>query len=213
MKNACIYYRLFVLVQVGMFIFAITVFAFVPDSRPKIKMHWANSHIGGGLKVALEMFKVDYGRYPTTSEGLGVLVSVPTNDSLMNYKGPYLDGTPEDPWGHPYVYRSPAVHSTYAYDLYSLGPDGISRSGGNDSDDVANWEKPWSPGFTSEDLIIIALLIIAAIPFLLIIRLITAAISSRFRILVEQNRLADRVWLVTAVIVFLIALLMPKISG
>lgn len=207
------YYRLFVVVQVLIFIFAVPLLVWEPDSASAARMHGADVDLKGGLKTALEMFKVDNKRYPTTSEGLGVLVNAPTNSSFNNYKGPYLDATPEDPWGHPYAYRFPAVYSTNAYDLYSLGPDGITKSGGNDRDDVANWEKPWSPGITGDDLNGIAMLVLVTILFLFAIRLIVAAISSRFNALMEQNKFADRVWCAMAAIILLMAFFMPKLAG
>lgn len=213
MQKAGRFYRLFVLVQSVVFIFAIPLLIWVPCSAPTARMHNADADLEGGLKTSLEMFKADCGRYPTTAEGLGILVFAPTNGSLKNYKGPYLDGIPEDPWGHPYAYRFPAVYSTNAYDLYSLGPDGITKSGGNDRDDVANWEKPWSPGITGDDLNGIAMLVLVTILFLFAIRLIVAAISSRFNALMEQNKFADRVWCAMAAIILLMAFFIPKLAG
>src|SRR4249920_387083 len=56
---------------------------------------------------ALDLFYLDNGRYPTSSEGLPALVQRPANSSSWN--GPYLKtgSVPSDPWGRPYVYRSP----------------------------------------------------------------------------------------------------------
>ena len=90
------------------------------------------------LDHALEQFYLDNGRYPTNEEGLGVLVSPPSQ--VGNWHGPYLKkGVPKDPWGHPYIYRTPGQNSHGPYDLYSLGRDG--QEGGTDEDaDIGNWE-------------------------------------------------------------------------
>lgn len=89
------------------------------------------------------MFSVDCGRYPTTAEGLNALITCPTDISPKLWKGPYLDSSKllRDPWGHDFVYRCPGIHNTNAYDLYSKGPDGISKSDGDDPDDIGNWLK------------------------------------------------------------------------
>ena len=86
------------------------------------------------LEGGLQLFSFDMGRYPNTSEGLEALVNSPGN--LESWKGPYLSKKelPKDPWGKPYVYRSPGLHGDY--DLYSCGPDGAD--GGDD--DICNWK-------------------------------------------------------------------------
>lgn len=87
-----------------------------------------------GLEVAVDSFEVDVGRCPTTEEGLNALVEVPP--SVTNWNGPYIKrGVSKDPWGNPYVYKSPGDHNVNGYDLYSYGPDG-KEGGGDDSD---NW--------------------------------------------------------------------------
>jgi general secretion pathway protein G len=83
---------------------------------------------------ALDLFYLDNGRYPTSSEGMTALMQKPANASAWN--GPYLKGAtvPNDPWGHPYVYHSPSQHGPY--DIVSLGPDG--REG---ADNVTSWSR------------------------------------------------------------------------
>ena len=78
------------------------------------------------FEQALDLYRLDVGRYPSTEEGLGVLVRQPGGTNGWN--GPYIDGqaVPADPWGHPYVYRMPG--SDGPYDLYTLGAD--NRPGG-----------------------------------------------------------------------------------
>ena len=77
---------------------------------------------------ALDLFYLDTGRYPTSSEGLAALVR-PTS-SIPGWAGPYLKGgnVPGDPWNNPYVYRSPGQHAPY--DIVSYGSDG--QEGGTD---------------------------------------------------------------------------------
>jgi general secretion pathway protein G len=76
---------------------------------------------------ALDLYYVDTGRYPSTSEGLNALVQRPSDVGFWN--GPYVKGgrVPPDPWGNAYVYRSPA--DTAPYEIVSHGPDG-DRGGG-----------------------------------------------------------------------------------
>ena len=98
----------------------------------------------GHLKTDLDAFEVDCGRYPTTLEGFQALLKCPTNIPAGKWHGPYLEKLPQDPWGHDYVYVCPGIHNTNGYDLYSCGFDGISKSGGDDLDDINNW-NPRSP--------------------------------------------------------------------
>lgn len=86
------------------------------------------------LEVALDAFEIDNGNYPTTEEGLKALVEEPSN--ATDWRGPYIRrDVPNDPWGNPYIYKSPGDHNEESYDLYSYGPDG--KSGGDD--DIDNW--------------------------------------------------------------------------
>jgi general secretion pathway protein G len=89
------------------------------------------------LDGALQLFSFDMGRYPNSSEGLEALIRNPGN--LEAWRGPYLDKAqlPKDPWGKPYVYRSPGLHGDY--DLLSYGPDGVEGGDGENSD-IANWK-------------------------------------------------------------------------
>jgi general secretion pathway protein G len=94
------------------------------------------------FKTALDAFHEDCGRFPSTAEGLAPLTTRPADTSETKWRGPYLGAAiPKDPWGHDYVYRCPGKHNTNSFDLYSLGPDGVSKSGGDDADDIANWPQ------------------------------------------------------------------------
>ena len=87
------------------------------------------------LGAALDQFKLDVGRYPTTQEGLQALQQSPGN--APGWEGPYLKkDVPRDPWGSPYQYRSPGEHGEY--DLASLGSDG-APGGDGEATDVTSW--------------------------------------------------------------------------
>jgi len=90
------------------------------------------------INLSLNRFEIDLGRYPTSSEGLRVLIEKPS-DGAKAWGGPYLDSNavPPDQWGNAWNYRQPGQHRTDSYDLWSNGPDG--REGGGD--DVANWSE------------------------------------------------------------------------
>ncbi len=88
--------------------------------------------------TALDTFRLDVGRYPTTQEGLGALLQRP--GSTDRWDGPYLKtNVPNDPWGRPYFYRSPGEGGR-PYDLYSLGSDG-APGGDGPNRDVLSWES------------------------------------------------------------------------
>lgn len=87
------------------------------------------------LGQALDQFRLDTSKYPSSSEGLNALVS---NPGAENWDGPYLKkGLPADPWGKVYVYQYPGSHGEY--DLYSLGRDGVQGGDGEDRD-ISSWE-------------------------------------------------------------------------
>lgn len=91
------------------------------------------------LESALDLYRMDNFRYPTTEQGLEALVEKPNYPpEPKNYNtGGYIKRLPTDPWGNEYVYLSPGRNGPY--DLSSLGADG--RPGGEGSDaDINNWE-------------------------------------------------------------------------
>src|SRR5712671_7148817 len=76
------------------------------------------------LAGVLDIYKLDVGIYPSTEQGLQALITRPSG--ITRWNGPYLKGEklPEDPWGRPFVYRSPSQRPGHEYDLLSLGPTG-----------------------------------------------------------------------------------------
>lgn len=96
----------------------------------------AKMDISGNISVALDLYELDNGRYPSTEQGLNALMAKPSSSPTpTNWNGPYLKRRPIDPWGNEYKYACPGTHNN-DYDLYSLGPDGTE---GND-DDIKSWE-------------------------------------------------------------------------
>ena len=86
------------------------------------------------LASVLDIYKLDVGTYPTTEQGLEALVARPSG--VDHWSGPYLKGqsVPEDPWGHPFLYRMPSQRPGHDYDLYSLGPTGKPGGAGGDAE-------------------------------------------------------------------------------
>ena len=87
------------------------------------------------LQKALDQYRLDVGSYPSTEAGLAALNTRP--QGLEKWAGPYLSkALPADPWGAPYLYKSPGEHGEY--DLLSYGKDG--QPGGTDeAADVTSW--------------------------------------------------------------------------
>lgn len=93
------------------------------------------------LAAVLDIYKLDIGNYPTTEQGLEALLKQPPG--VPHWNGPYLNGNkvPEDPWGHPFVYRNPSDRPGHEYDLYSLGPTG--QPGGTGASAPIYNESSW----------------------------------------------------------------------
>ena len=87
------------------------------------------------LGQALDQYRLDVGRYPTTEQGLAALRVGPTD--VPKWRGPYLKrDVPLDPWGLAYQYKAPGQHGDY--DLLSLGSDG-QPGGEGEASDVTSW--------------------------------------------------------------------------
>jgi len=87
------------------------------------------------LESALDLYALDTGQYPSSSEGLDALMHRP--GGVTSWSGPYLKGNevPNDPWGKPYIYRSPGEHGPY--DIASYGPKG--QEGG--TAEINSWSR------------------------------------------------------------------------
>ena len=88
------------------------------------------------LESAVDTYRLDVGRYPTTEQGLQALREQP--DGIDKWDGPYLrKELPLDPWGNPYLYESPSEHGEYA--IMSYGADGMPGGEGIDMD-IVSWK-------------------------------------------------------------------------
>jgi general secretion pathway protein G len=88
-----------------------------------------------GLEKALEQYRIDTGRFPSTEQGLAALFAKPNNEP--KWAGPYLRKLPPpDAWGNAYQYKHPGEHGEF--DLFSFGKDGRSGGSGEDAD-ITNW--------------------------------------------------------------------------
>jgi general secretion pathway protein G len=102
-------------------------------SGAKLKAAKAQIELFG---TALDTFRLDLGRYPTAEEGLKALREKPSGTE--SWQGPYLPKEiPVDPWGRPYVYKSPGDHGDY--DLLSYGLDG-AEGGEGENQDIVSWK-------------------------------------------------------------------------
>lgn len=91
--------------------------------------------------AALDAYRLDNGRYPSTEQGLVALWQAPiVEPRAANWRGPYLRKQPPlDPWGAPYQYRAPGTQSGGGYDLVSLGADG-KPGGDGEAADITSWK-------------------------------------------------------------------------
>ncbi len=125
---------LIVLVILGLLIGYVAPNYFKQEDKSRVKAARAQVK---ALEDALDQFRLDVGRYPSTEEGLAALNAPPAGES--RWQGPYLrKALPDDSWGNPYQYLQPGEHGEY--DLWSFGKDG--QPGGTDlAADVTNWQR------------------------------------------------------------------------
>jgi len=86
------------------------------------------------IETALDLYRLDNFKYPTTEQGLAALIKQPSDPTITNYRaGGYLPKLPKDPWGNPYLYASPGTDGL-DYDLMTYGRDGKPGGDGYDAD-------------------------------------------------------------------------------
>ena len=86
------------------------------------------------IQTALDLYRLDNFKYPTTEQGLQALVKQPADPSIVNYRsGGYLSSLPKDPWNNPYQYVSPGTDGR-DYDIITYGRDGKPGGEGYDAD-------------------------------------------------------------------------------
>jgi len=92
------------------------------------------------LGSAINLYKLDNLRFPTTEQGLQALVTAPLSEPVpQNFaSGGYIDRLPKDPWGAEYKYLSPGVHGDF--DIFTFGADGVSGGSGVNAD-IGSWAE------------------------------------------------------------------------
>ena len=98
------------------------------------------------IRSALDLYRLDNGRYPSTDQGLDALVHKPTITPIPQNWHQYLRETPKDPWGSggtPYHYLNPGVHGDL--DIFTYGPTGQPGGKGKDAE-IGNWSPKSSAG-------------------------------------------------------------------
>jgi len=109
----------------------------VMDNPDKARVVTAKQQIRT-IETALNMYRLDNFKYPTTDQGLEALVSAPADASVKNFKqGGYMPKLPNDPWGNPFQYLNPGTRGEI--DIYSLGADGQPGGDGVDAD-IGSWD-------------------------------------------------------------------------
>jgi general secretion pathway protein G len=90
------------------------------------------------IAASIQLYRLDVGRYPTNEEGLRALIKAPASAAMWN--GPYLPDSSAitDPWGKPYLLKSPGEHGEL--DVFSYGSDGTA-GGSGEARDVGNWKE------------------------------------------------------------------------
>jgi general secretion pathway protein G len=123
---------LVVLVIIGLLAGYVAPRYFSQVGRSEVKVAQAQIN---AFEKALDTYRLDVGRYPTTEQGLNALLVRPQNEQKWN--GPYLaKAVPLDPWGKPYNYKSPGEHGEF--DLWSFGKDG-QPGGSDEAADITSW--------------------------------------------------------------------------
>ena len=125
-----------VIIILGLLSSVVGVYLF--DSAEKAKVDTTKTQIRS-LETALDLYRLNNSRYPTSEQGLEALLQKPEIGIIpKNWNGPYIRGgnLPEDGWGNPFKYIS--VNGAN-YEIISLGADGID--GGTDLDEDINSKK------------------------------------------------------------------------
>lgn len=109
------------------------VFDQVGTAREKtVRAHFGN------LKTALDSYRLDNYRYPTTEQGLEALIYQPDAEPVPKKWRQYMDKLPRDPWENDYLYESPGDEGR-PFNIYTLGADGVRGGEGEDAD-LSYWD-------------------------------------------------------------------------
>jgi general secretion pathway protein G len=103
------------------------------ENVDKARVSRAQSDIRA-IETALDLYRLDNFKYPTTEQGLQALVKQPSDPTITNYRsGGYLPALPKDPWNNLYIYASPGTDGR-DYDIITYGRDGKQGGEGYDAD-------------------------------------------------------------------------------
>jgi general secretion pathway protein G len=109
----------------------------VMDNLDRAEINRAKQDIRS-IETALNLYRLDNFKYPSTDEGLQALVSNPGETAAPNWKsGGYLKALPQDPWNRQYQYAYPGMQGEF--DVFTLGADGQEGGEGNNAD-IGNWD-------------------------------------------------------------------------
>lgn len=140
--NAVVRWRGFTLLEVMVVVVILGILAalVVPKiiSRPDEARVIAAKQDIASLMQALKLYRLDNQRYPSTEQGLQSLTTKPTTQPFPpNWKaGGYVERLAKDPWGNPYQYLNPGIHTEI--DVFSLGADGAPGGDGHNAD-IGSW--------------------------------------------------------------------------
>ncbi|WP_281421413.1 type II secretion system major pseudopilin GspG [Mameliella sediminis] len=120
-------------------ILALVIVPRVIDRPDQARAARAQSDIAA-IQAAINLYRLDNFRYPTTDQGLAALVTRPASEPVpQNWAtGGYMDRVPQDPWGRPYQYLQPGVHGDF--DVFTYGADGVPGGTGADAD-IGSWTQ------------------------------------------------------------------------
>lgn len=120
-------------------ILALVIVPRVIDRPDQARAARAQSDIAA-VQAAVNLYRLDNFRYPTTDQGLEALVTRPGTEPVpQNWaSGGYMDRVPQDPWGRPYQYLQPGVHGDF--DVFTYGADGAPGGTGADAD-IGSWTQ------------------------------------------------------------------------
>jgi general secretion pathway protein G len=127
-------------IMVVLVVIGIIAAAIIPQfvgTTQDAKISTAKSNVAE-IESAVERFYVHMDRYPSSEEGLKVLVEAPAGEE-QKWRGPYVKMLRNDPWGNPFQYRSPGTHHTSSFDVWSRGADGADGGEGPNAD-IGNWQ-------------------------------------------------------------------------
>lgn len=118
-------------------ILALVIVPRVIDRPDQARAARAQSDIAA-IASAVQLYRLDNFRYPTTEQGLEALRTAPATEPVpANWAtGGYVDRLPVDPWGQPYQYLAPGVHGDF--DVFTFGADGVAGGTGADAD-IGSW--------------------------------------------------------------------------